>query len=153
MSNNVNRKEFDEHCEQAKAKYKDFEEKIKKVEQKVLGSISTTYDLNKDSMFEKFINENLDSGQMYDYIRAEYLNLIIARKQFVKEGKESLKKKRTEKKEAKAAKQIEEEAPASQPEAPKPVEELKIPPQAEKIAAPKESDIKPAALAPRDPSP
>ena len=100
----MDRKDFDDHCEQAKAKYKDFEEKIKKVEQKVLGSTSTAYDLDKDSMFEKFIGENLDSGQMYDYIRAEYLNLIIARKQFVKEGKERLKKERTEAKEAKAAK-------------------------------------------------
>ena len=41
---------------------------------------------------------------MFDFIRAEYLNLIIARKQFVKDSKENLKK---QKKQSAALKKIE----------------------------------------------
>ena len=46
MSKMVSRDEFDAVCEEARAKYKDFEEKIKKVEKKVTGSVSEEYDLN-----------------------------------------------------------------------------------------------------------
>lgn len=44
-------------------------------------------------MFAKFVDQGLDDTQMFDYIRAEYLNLIIDRKKFVKEEKERLKNK------------------------------------------------------------
>ena len=69
------------------------------MEEKVLGSVSTEFDLDMDVMFEKFQDKNCDSSEMFDFIRAEYLNLIIARKQFVKDGKEKIKEERKQKKE------------------------------------------------------
>lgn len=67
-------------CEEAKVKYAEFEEKIKKVELKVLGSVATQFDLDADALFIKFVAGNLESDSMFDFIRAEYLNQIIARK-------------------------------------------------------------------------
>ena len=63
-----------------------------------MGQVSTEYDLDNELMFAKFCNENLDAGQMYDFIRAEFLNLIIARKQFVKDNKAEAKANRKLKK-------------------------------------------------------
>ena len=104
----MNEDEFFKKCDEAKEKYADFESKIKKVEQKVLGCISTEYDLNKEAMYTKFCNENHPPSPMFEYIRAEYLNLIIARKAYVKEGKERLKAERLQ---AKAQKSIPEDNP------------------------------------------
>lgn len=88
MSKMVSRDEFDAVCEEARAKYKDFEEKIKKVEKKVTGSVSEEYDLNNQVMFEKFIAMSYEKESMDGFIRSEFLNLIIARKKYVKEQKE-----------------------------------------------------------------
>ena len=50
--------------------------------------------MNNDILFNKFVEENLDSSQMLDFIRHECLNLIIARKQFVKDSKARIKEER-----------------------------------------------------------
>lgn len=80
MSKSLNKDHFIAMCDDAREKYAEFEEKIKKVEQKVRGSVTLEYDLDIDKMFDKFVQGNLDSESMFDFIRAEYLNLIIARK-------------------------------------------------------------------------
>ena len=56
--------------------------------------MSAEYDMNCEVLFKKFVDENLDNGQMLDFIRHECLNLIIARKQFVKESKVRVKEER-----------------------------------------------------------
>ena len=71
--------------------YQKFDAKIKKVEKKVLGTVSDKYDLKWEIMLERFLDEKLEDSHMKDFIRAEYLNLIIARKQFVKDSKKTLK--------------------------------------------------------------
>ena len=71
--------------------YQKFDAKIKKVEQKVLGTVSDKFDLKWEIMLERYIDEKLEDSHMKDFIRAEYLNLIIARKQFVKDSKKSMK--------------------------------------------------------------
>ena len=90
----VNRDAFFALCEQTKLKYVEFEEKIKNVELKLNKKISTEYNLDNERLLKKFIDENLDSGQMHDFIRHECLNLIIERKQFVKDSKERIKTER-----------------------------------------------------------
>ena len=65
--------------------------------------MSTEYDFNSDTLFKKFVEQNLDSDQMLDFIRHECLNLIIARKQFVKESKARVKEERQKLKENKSA--------------------------------------------------
>ena len=71
--------------------YQKFDAKIKKVEQKVLGTVSDKFDLKWEIMLERYLDEKLEDSHMKDFIRAEYLNLIIARKQFVKDRKKSMK--------------------------------------------------------------
>jgi len=90
-SQHLNRELFTQYCEEARLKYADFELKIKKVEQKVTGSICGTFNLDEIALFAKFVDQGFDDTQMFDYIRAEYLNLIIDRKKFVKAEKERLK--------------------------------------------------------------
>ena len=97
------RDDFDALCNQTKEKYRDFEEKIKNVERKINKTVSTEYDFNSDALFKKFVEQNLDSDQMLDYIRHECLNLIIARKQFVKDSKARVKEERQKLKENKSA--------------------------------------------------
>ena len=47
-------------------------------------------------LFQKFVDdENLYSDQMLYFIRAEHLNLINLRKEFVKNAKQYIKKERT----------------------------------------------------------
>jgi len=79
-------------CEESKVKYAEFEEKIQKLEKKVLGSISHDYFMDAEKMFmlfQKFVDdENLYSDQMLYFIRAEHLNLINLRKEFVKNAKQ-----------------------------------------------------------------
>lgn len=94
LSKSLNKDHFVSLCHEAKEKYAEFEDKIKKVEQKVLGKINPEFDLDIDKMFFKFVDGNLESESMFDFIKAEYLNLIIARKTFVKEEKERLKEER-----------------------------------------------------------
>ena len=65
------------------------------MEKKTNGSISTEYDVNLEDMYQSFIDQGIEEEQMLNFIRDEYLNSIIARKQFVKDSKE---KRRNEKK-------------------------------------------------------
>ena len=65
------------------------------MEKKTNGSISTEYDVNLEDMYQSYIDQGIEEEQMLNYIRDEYLNSIIARKQFVKDSKE---KRRNEKK-------------------------------------------------------
>ena len=53
-SNAINRQQFTDFCDEARVKYADFEQKIKKVEQKVTGSISTKFDLDEEVLYAKF---------------------------------------------------------------------------------------------------
>ena len=99
----ANRDQFDAFYDQTKEKYREFEEKIKNVERKINKTVSTEYDFNCDALFKKFVDQNLDNEQMLDYIRHECLNLIIARKQFVKESKARVKEERQKLKENKSA--------------------------------------------------
>ena len=50
---------------------------------KVLGSVSSEYEIKADALFEEFLAKNYDSGQMFDFIRSEYLRIIMDRKNFV----------------------------------------------------------------------
>ena len=50
---------------------------------KVLGSVSSEYEIKADALFEEFLSKNYDSGQMFDFIRSEYLRIIMDRKNFV----------------------------------------------------------------------
>ena len=47
--------------------------------------------MNEEALFEKLVSQSLTNSQMFDFIRAEYLNLIIERKKFVKDEKERIK--------------------------------------------------------------
>ena len=46
----------------------------------MLGTISDKFDLKWEIMLERYLDEKLEDSHMKDFIRAEYLNLIIARK-------------------------------------------------------------------------
>ena len=99
LSRTISREQFEVLVTQAREKYKEFEDKIKKAELKLLGSNSTEYEVNVDSLFESFVSKNYDNAQMFDFIRSEYLRLIMDRKNFVQEGKERIRKEKQEKKE------------------------------------------------------
>ena len=58
-SQHINRGLFTQYCDEAKVKYADFEQKIKKVEQKVTGSICGTFDLDEAALFAKFVDTGL----------------------------------------------------------------------------------------------
>ena len=70
----ASRDEFQDYCGQARERYLEFEENIKKVEMKLSGEVSTQFDFNADQVFAKFKKEGLDNEQMFDFIRTEYLN-------------------------------------------------------------------------------
>ena len=99
LSRTISREQFEVLVTQAREKYKEFEDKIKKAELKLLGSNSTEYEVNVDNLFESFVSKNYDNAQMFDFIRSEYLRLIMDRKNFVQEGKERIRKEKQEKKE------------------------------------------------------
>jgi len=81
--------------------YKPIEEKIKAFEQKNFGEVSTEFDLKSEKimkMYDKFIGKNhRDSSKMFDFIRAELLELIQMRKQYCKDKKEEIKTQRSKK--------------------------------------------------------
>ena len=83
LSRAISKEQFEVLVTQAREKYKEFEDKIKKAELKLLGSNSTDYEVNVDSLFESFVSKNYDNSQMFDFIRSEYLRLIMDRKTFL----------------------------------------------------------------------
>lgn len=68
-------------------KYQDFEEKIKKLELKTNGYVSKEFEVNVVELFREFKAQEIEEDEMYNFIRDEWLNKIIARKQHVKQSK------------------------------------------------------------------
>ena len=67
--------------------YQKFDQKVKKMEFKRLGTISLKYEFKWEIVLERFMEENLVDSDMKDFIRSEYLNLIMARKKFVMDNR------------------------------------------------------------------
>ena len=78
-------------CKKARVKYQDFEDKVKQLELKITGKVSSAYDLDQSILYNNFINdETQDQDEVYDYVRKAHLKLIVERKQFVTESKEKV---------------------------------------------------------------
>ena len=87
----VTRSQFDEVCQQARTQYHDFEEKIKAVELKLTGKVSSDYDLDQSTLYDNFINDETQGlDEIYEIIRKAHFRLIIKRKKYVAEKKEQL---------------------------------------------------------------
>ena len=72
----MTREQFDDVCQRALAQNRDFEEKIKKLEFKITGKVSSKFDLNLDqsTLYDNFINDETQGlDEMYDYVRKAHL--------------------------------------------------------------------------------
>ena len=72
----MTREQFDDVCQRALAQNHDFEEKIKKLEKKITGKVSSDFDLNLDQskLYDNFINDETQGlDEMYDYVRKAHL--------------------------------------------------------------------------------
>ena len=47
--------------------------------------------MDQEALYTKFTEQNYDNESMFDFIRAEYLNLVDKRKAFLKQEKERIK--------------------------------------------------------------
>lgn len=80
-----------------RSKYAEFEDKIKELEQKTTGSVSKDFDVNIVELYKRYMDQGLEAEQglednlMFSFIRDEWLSMIIARKQYVKDSKSQLK--------------------------------------------------------------
>lgn len=81
--------------------------KIKKLEEKTTGSISTNFDIDINELFASYTEQEIEEDQMFNFIRDEWLNMMIARKMYAKEQQEKKKKEAKEARDkAKAQKQL-----------------------------------------------
>ena len=89
----VTREQFDEVCRQARTQYHDFEEKVKSVELKLTGKVSSDYDLDQSTLYDNFINDETQGlDEIYEIIRKAHFRLVIKRKKYVAERKEQIRK-------------------------------------------------------------
>ena len=89
----VTREQFDEVCRQARTQYHDFEEKVKSVELKLTGKVSSDYDLDQSTLYDNFINDETQGlDEIYEIIRKAHFRLVIKRKKYVAERKEQIRR-------------------------------------------------------------
>ena len=87
----MTREQFDEVCQQARTQYHDFEEKVKSVELKLTGKVSSDYDLDQSTLYDNFINDETQGlDEIYEIIRKAHFRLVIKRKKYVAERKEQI---------------------------------------------------------------
>lgn len=118
----LNTKQFFVFCDQARLQYAELDEKIKRVELQVMGSISDQYDVKPKALFAEYISKHKQqqgissrSGdeKMLEFIRAAYLDLIMARQKYVQQSKKNLRQLTTPHEKAKLVIGIEEETKMS----------------------------------------